>query len=205
MPRDDQRSTRNDQRCFPGSPAAIPSPLAQISLSGAPDYRRKADLIVVFGARAYANGRPSDALADRVRTGAALYRAGFAPRLVFSGGPGEGALDEPAVMARYAESLGVPESAILRDPLGINTESTVRNTAALGDRQRVLAVSHFYHLPRIKMTFQRYGMNVYTVPSETTVRQGMPFNLVREDVAFWAYYLRRFSNNSAFSPPQRAE
>ena len=173
--------------------AAILFPLAQISLFGATDYRRPADVIVVFGARAYADGRPSDALADRVRTACDLYVAGLAPRLLFSGGPGDGPIDEPETMARYARSLGVPESAITRDPNGINTESTVRNTVAMVGKPRILAVSHFYHLPRIKMTFQRYGVNVFTVPSENTLVRGMPFNLMREDIAFWAYYLRRFS------------
>jgi vancomycin permeability regulator SanA len=177
--------------------AGILFPLAQISLFGATDYRRPADVIVVFGARAYADGTPSGALADRVRTACDLYDAGLAPRLLFSGGPGEGAIDEPETMARYAKSLGVPESAILLDPQGINTESTVRNTVGLPGKPRILAVSHFYHLPRIKMTFQRYGVNVFTVPSENTVHRSMPINLVREDIAFWAYYLRRFSP----SPP----
>jgi uncharacterized SAM-binding protein YcdF (DUF218 family) len=171
---------------------AIAFPLAQISLFGATDYRRQADVIVVFGARAYANGDPSDALADRVRTAAALYRKGLAPRLFFSGGPGDGTFDEPASMTRYAQSLGVPATAIVCDSQGVNTESTVRNAVATSRGERILAVSHFYHLPRIKMTFQRYGVNVYTVPSETSMLRGMPFNLVREDVAFWAYYLRRF-------------
>ena len=94
-------------------------------------------------------------------------------------------------MTRYAQTLGVPESAIIRDADGINTEATIRNTIALVGRPRILAVSHFYHLPRIKMTFQRYGVDVYTVPSETSMLRGMPFNLAREDAAFWAYYLRR--------------
>ena len=171
--------------------AAILFPLAQISLFGMTDYRRPADLIVVFGARAYADGSPSLALADRVRTGCELYRAGLAPKLFLSGGPGEGAVDEPESMRRLARKLGVPDSAIVRDPLGVNTESTVRNALALRPR-RVLAVSHFYHLPRIKMTCQRYGFSaVYTVPSRNSVPMQMPINLVREDVAFWAYYLRR--------------
>jgi vancomycin permeability regulator SanA len=176
--------------------AGLLFPLAQISLFGATDYRRQADVILVFGAHAYADGTPSDALADRVRTACDLYDAGLAPRLLFSGGPGDGAIDEPETMARYAKSLGVPESAILRDPEGINTEASVRNTVALAGNERILAVSHFYHLPRIKMTFQRYGVNVFTVPSETSVLRRMPINLVREDLAFWAYYLRRFAPNS---------
>jgi vancomycin permeability regulator SanA len=171
--------------------AAVLFPIAQIALFGMTDYRRRADVIVVFGARAYADGTPSRALADRVRTGVDLYRAGLAPALFFSGGPGEGAIDEPESMRRLARKLGVPDAAILRDPRGINTEATVRNTLAVRPR-RVLAVSHFYHLPRIKMTYQRYGFSeAYTVPSRNSVPLQMPFNLVREDLAFWAYYLRR--------------
>ncbi|HET7434848.1 MAG TPA: YdcF family protein [Thermoanaerobaculia bacterium] len=169
--------------------AGILFPLAQITLFGLTDYRRAADAIVVFGARAYANGTPSPALADRVRTGCALYRDGLAPRVIFSGGPGEGAFDEPETMRRFANTLGVPNAAIVLDPHGVNTESTVRNTAQRG--VRILAVSHFYHLPRIKMTYARYGVDVWTVPATTSSWRGMIFNLVREDAAFWAYYLRR--------------
>ena len=171
--------------------AAILFPLAQISLFGLTDYRRPADVIVVFGARAYASGTPSDTLADRVRAVCELYRAGLAKQLVFSGGPGEGEFDEPETMRRYARTLGVPNTAIVLDSKGINTESTVRNTFQFAPR--ILAVSDFYHLPRIKMTYQRYGVEVFTVPALTSVPWQMPFNLVREDAAFWAYYLRRFT------------
>lgn len=111
--------------------AGIIFPLAQISLFGLTDYRRQADLVVVFGARAYADGTASNSLADRVRTGCALYSAGLAPRLLFSGGPGDGSVDEPEAMRRLARTFGVPDQAILLDPNGINTESTVRNTMSL--------------------------------------------------------------------------
>jgi uncharacterized SAM-binding protein YcdF (DUF218 family) len=162
--------------------AALLFPLAQISLFGFTDYRRPADVIVVFGA----TGAP---LYDRMRTACDLYAHGFAPKLLFSGGPGE-----PGMMRRYAMKRGVPASAIVEDDAGINTESTVRNTVRLS-RGRILAVSHFYHLPRIKMTFQRYGSDVFTVPSETTMYGLMPYQLAREDAAFWTYYLRRFRTN----------
>ena len=52
---------------------ALGLPLAQAASFGRTDYRRPADAIVVFGARTYADGTPSDALADRVRTACALY------------------------------------------------------------------------------------------------------------------------------------
>ncbi len=175
--------------------SAVLFPIAQIGFFGATDYRRQADLIVVFGARANADGTPSDALADRVATACDLYRAGLARRLLFSGGPGAGAFTEPRVMRSFAEQHGVPASAIIEDAAGLNTEATVRNTrTVLGNAPAcILVVSHFYHLPRIKMTYQRYGMNVCTVPSRDSVPFSMPYNTAREDVAFWAYYLRRFT------------
>lgn len=169
--------------------AAVLFPIAQIGFFGATDYRRPADLIVVLGAHANADGTPSDALADRVLTACDLYRAGLGRRLLVSGG-----LTEPRVMRVFAEKHGVPASAIIEDGAGINTEATVRNTRAIaGPQACVLVVSHFYHLPRIKMTYQRYGMNVFTVPSRDSVPFSMPRNIAREDLAFWAYYLRRFT------------
>lgn len=175
--------------------AAVLFPIAQIGFFGATDYRRQADLIVVFGALAMADGTPSNALADRVATACDLYRAGLARQILFSGGPGAGPFTEPRVMRMFAEKHGIPASAIIEDPKGLNTEATVRNTRALigNTRPCILVVSHFYHLPRIKMTYQRYGMNVCTVPSRDSVPFSMPYNIAREDLAFWAYYLRRFT------------
>lgn len=48
-------------------------PLAQMFCFGLTDYRRPADVIVVLGAKAYADGAPSHALEERVRTGWDVY------------------------------------------------------------------------------------------------------------------------------------
>ena len=169
-------------------------PLLQMICFGKTDYRRHADAIVVFGARAYADGTPSQALADRTRTACKLYQQGYARTLIFSGGPGDGAVHEVESMRRFAVAMGVPERAILLDYNGFNTEHTVDNTAAMfRDRHiaTVMAVSHFYHLPRVKMTYRRAGWEVYTVPAE----EAWPLSsirtlMTREIVALWAYYLR---------------
>lgn len=169
-------------------------PLAQIICFGKTDYSRPADAIVVFGARAYSNGQLSDALADRMRTACELYKAGLAPRLVFSGGPGEGGVQEAEAMWRFAMSLGVPKDAIILDTRGYNTRATVKNTCALFKAigvKRVLAVSHFFHLPRIKMSYHSEGYEVYTVPAkERYILTEMPYLIVREVAALWCYYLR---------------
>jgi uncharacterized SAM-binding protein YcdF (DUF218 family) len=169
-------------------------PLGQMFCFGKTDYRRQADTIVVFGARVYANGRPSDALADRVRTGCGLYLDGLADRMIFSGGPGDGDIHETESMRTMAVRLGVPKEAILLDTEGLNTQATVNNTSEIFDRlgvKRVLAVSHFYHLPRIKMSYQRRRWEVYTVPAkETYLLTQMPKYILREVPAIWLYYFR---------------
>ncbi|MHC4620464.1 MAG: YdcF family protein [Planctomycetota bacterium] len=169
-------------------------PLAQMFCFGKTDYRRRADAIVVFGARVYADGRCSDALADRVRTGCRLYLDGLAKRLILSGGPGDGEIHETEAMRRMALKLGVPDEAIILDKEGVNTQATVGNTCMMFERlgvKRVLAASHFYHLPRIKMTYQRRHWEVYTVPArESYILTEMPKYVLREVAALWVYYLR---------------
>jgi uncharacterized SAM-binding protein YcdF (DUF218 family) len=168
-------------------------PLAQMYCFGKTDYRRPADLIVVFGCKVFSDGEPSMALSDRVKTGVELYHAGLAPRLLFSGGPGTGEIDETAAMRNLAMELGVPDEAIIRDPEGLNTQATVHNlVAANGDaaRPRVLAVSNFYHLPRIKLCFRRAGWEVWTVPAKESRRLYYQERfLLREVAALWWYYL----------------
>lgn len=170
-------------------------PLAQMLFFGNTDYRRPADAVVVFGARAYKDGRLSDALEDRVRTACELYRSGLARRLVLSGGPGDGAIHETEAMRRYAVKHGVRPEDIFTDESGLNTQATVRNTVPLFRQWhagRVLAVSHFYHLPRIKLSYQRAGFEVCTVPArQKYFLSQMPYSMAREVAAFWTYYVKQ--------------
>ena len=169
-------------------------PLALMLFFGNTDYRRPADAVVVLGAKVFPDGHMSDALADRIRTACGLYQAGLVKRLILSGGPGPGATTEAEAMRRYAQSHGVPAQDIYIDNQGLNTEATVCDTMPLfreWQAHRVLVVSHFYHLPRVKLAYERAGMEVYTVPA----RQGrflikMPYLMAREVAAFWSYYLK---------------
>ncbi|MHB9022655.1 MAG: YdcF family protein [Armatimonadota bacterium] len=170
-------------------------PLALHLCLGLTDYRRQVDAIVVFGAKAYSDNHPSSALADRVQAACRLYVQGYAPLLVFSGGPNDGGGHEVDSMRLLAITLGVPDSAILLDRRGLSTEATVANTTVLFKERgisRVLAVSHFFHLPRIKMAYRRAGWEVATVPAlpQCMSRHTMLYQLGRETAAFWAYYLR---------------
>jgi uncharacterized SAM-binding protein YcdF (DUF218 family) len=129
-----------------------------------------------------------------VRTACQLYREGLARKLILSGGPGDGAVHETESMRRMALQLGVKEDDIWLDEAGLNTQATVRNTEVIFSRwqaSRILVVSHFYHLPRVKLAYQRDGWDVYTVPAkESYLLRQMPYNMAREVAALWVYYLR---------------
>lgn len=165
-----------------------------MGLFGNTDYRRSVDAVVVFGARTYADGRPSDALADRVRTGAKLVTEGYADWLIVSGGPGDGAIHETEAMRDFAIRLGVPTEKIILDRDGWNTSRTIRNTASIAEKyefQRMIFVSHDYHLPRIRMEVDRAGINGVTVPAEESYTlSAKPWYIMREVAAFWVYWAR---------------
>jgi vancomycin permeability regulator SanA len=173
--------------------AAALFPILQVLALGWTDYRRPASAAVVFGARAYAAGRPSEALADRVRTACELHRLGLVRTLVFSGGPGDGPVHETESMRRMAMELGVPSESIRLDPEGLSTRETARNTACLfPPGERVLAVSEFYHLPRIRIAFAQEGLEVLTVPARpgNWLRRLPLRSMAREIAAYWVYFFR---------------
>jgi vancomycin permeability regulator SanA len=169
-------------------------PLAQVLFFGTTDYRRTADMAVVFGAQVHGTGVPSTSLRDRMDTGIGLYKGHLVNKLLVSGGVGDSGYNEALVMRDMAVKAGVPEEDVIVDSSGANTEATVRNSIpffGLEPRSRVLAVSQFYHLPRIKLAYQRAGWNVLTVPAGTsTPIKETPYLVAREIPAYWVYYLR---------------
>jgi vancomycin permeability regulator SanA len=169
-------------------------PLAQVFFFGTTDYRRPADVAVVFGAQVHGGGNPSTSLRDRVVTAAQLYEDETVTRVFVSGGVGESGYNEALVMRELLEELGVPRGKVVVDSAGVNTDATVTNTVPFfggEDWQRIIAVSQFYHLPRIKLAYQRAGWDVLTVPAAaTTPIKETPRLVAREIPAFWLYYLR---------------
>jgi uncharacterized SAM-binding protein YcdF (DUF218 family) len=105
-----------------------------------------------------------------------------------------GDVHETTAMRDFAIAAGVPADAIRLDRHGLNTAATVRHTAVLFDELNVtsaIAISHFYHLPRIKLAYQRAGRGVLTVPAdERYTLTALPYYMAREIAAWWWYYWR---------------
>lgn len=177
-----------------GGVCAVLFSIAQMICFGLTDYRRPADVVVVFGAKVYRDGSLSAIVEERVQTGCELYHRGLARHLVLSGGPGTGAVHETEGMRQRALALGVPDAALTLDRDGLDTDSTARNLVRLSRQSgwtRIMAVSQFFHLPRIKLAFHRRGTEVYTVPARRLFWfRALPYFMLREVAAWWLYYLR---------------
>lgn len=167
-------------------------PLGQILCFGTTDYRDKVDAAVVLGAQVLPNGTPSYSLQERLDTAIGLYNQGLAPMLIMSGGIDVEGTNEAKAMKDYAVSRGVPESAILLDEYGNNTEASAKNTGRMFGEQgfeRVAVVSSFYHMARIKMTYLVNGYDVLTVPAPIdTTNNSLAFSTLREVPGWWYYW-----------------
>jgi uncharacterized SAM-binding protein YcdF (DUF218 family) len=93
----------------------------------------------------------------RFREGVRLYRAGWAPRLIFSGAARHEGESNAAMMRRMAVGEGVAPAAILTEPAGEDTLGNAVFSRALmethGLRSAILVTSP-YHLHRASLTFE---------------------------------------------------
>jgi len=143
-----------------------------------PQPLRPADAIVVLGNRPPVDrqGRIAPELARRVRRGVELHRRGLAPLLVVTGGESDG-LVEADVMARYAQSLGVPAAAIVRERRARDTaENAGYSVRALCDgttcEPDVIVMTSPHHLRRAVALFRCAGAHVQYAASELPPDRG---------------------------------
>ena len=100
-----------------------------------------------------------DAHGARAATAAALYRAGYAPAVIFSGASEDkDSVSSAELMARDAEQLGVPRSAIVLEEQARTTEDNARLVRELMVQRRfrsALLVTSGYHQRRAAVAFSR--------------------------------------------------
>jgi vancomycin permeability regulator SanA len=148
----------------------------------------RADIGVILGNKVNEDGTLSERLTQRLACGLALYRAGRVERLLVSGGLGKEGFYEGDKMREYLRAQGVPDSAIIVDNQGNNTQQTVRNTLQLRPQLRfrsLLVVSQFYHISRTKMLFRQAGFTAVSGASPWYFEGRDAYSLLRE---FPAYY-----------------
>lgn len=170
---------------------------------GQHENRRTVDAIVVLGAAQY-NGRPSAVLAARLDHAIELYKDGYAPYLVVTGGklPGD-RLTEAATGRNYALARQVPAEAILAETTGSTTLESIRNVRALFDQHGLhtaLFVSDRTHMLRVLRLAADQGIEAWGSPTATSPADNdgtMHFNALMHELGALGEYT--FLQNESLS------
>jgi uncharacterized SAM-binding protein YcdF (DUF218 family) len=149
--------------------------LAQVWTTGRSDQSRPVDAIVVLGAAQY-DGRPSPQLAARLDHVVTLWPEGLAPLVITTGGnqPGD-RFTEAEASAWYLAERGVPSEAILQEPAGTDTYSSMEGVRGLLEARgldEILIVTDPYHALRSRLIAQELGLTAAVSPTPSSVVTG---------------------------------
>lgn len=156
---------------------------------------RPADVIVVLGHPANADGSPSPAMQEQVALAATLYCAGLAPALLFTGGAVHNEHVEAQVMAGLAVQEGVPAAAIATETQSRDTVENARYCRqimqARGWRSAIVVTTP-YHARRASRIFRLAGIlnqTAFPQPSYQTASWPARLQALRYDLLGQAWLL----------------
>lgn len=147
----------------------------------ADDIAAENRIAIVFGARVWEGGVPSNTLHDRVLAAVESYQAGKVKKLLMSGDRTGPEYDEPAAMKKLAMDLGVPEENIVLDPKGLRTYDTCRRAKEIFKIERAVLFTQDYHQPRAQYLCDNLGIDSIGVDTKR-----------RDYVGEWYYWFREF-------------
>ncbi len=119
--------------------------------------------VLVIGGQLPANGKLSEELTDRVTTGCRLIKEESGDRLLLVGG------SEIQAMQSFALESNVPEEKIEVNSASGDIGSAIRIAASATDGEsdeKVIIVSHWFELARIRIAAKRAGLQVTAVAAE---------------------------------------
>lgn len=158
--------------------AATPIPRALAHAWVTKAAPRSADAIIVLGAGVrWPAQLPCGAL-YRLQHGVRLYREGYAPRLILTGGAGPrhpGMDAEAVIMRNTALGLGVRPQDILLEQDATRTYENARNVARLMQQHTwtsAIIVTDALHMRRAHLVFQRVGIRAYPSAGRTMELEG---------------------------------
>ena len=114
---------------------------------------------IVFGARVWENGEPSEVLYDRVVTAVELYRAGRVKKILMSGDNPTESYDEPTAMKATAVKLGVPENDVRLDFAGRRSYDTCYRAKEIFAIQKAVVVTQEFHQARTLYLCNNLGVD----------------------------------------------
>ncbi len=140
-----------------------------INAYGKVDHAQPADVIIVLGAGLQADNTPGPALIRRAGHAADLWKAGYAPTIICSGGnPGHNKRTEADACAEVLRGHGIPSEAIVLEDQSRSTEENAFDSKVIMDThgwQTAIIVSDQFHLFRANRLFRNAGIPAVTSPA----------------------------------------
>ncbi len=143
----------------------------------------KGDCILILGAGLLPDGSPNLMLRDRLEAGIALYKEGFAPKLLLSGDNGQERYDEVNAMKKYVLEQGVPLEDIFMDHAGFSTYDSMYRADAIFDVKKAIVVTQKYHLYRSLYLAEGFGISPLGVYADQKSYFGQQKRDLREFLA----------------------
>jgi uncharacterized SAM-binding protein YcdF (DUF218 family) len=138
---------------------------------GAHDRAARSDCIIVLGA-AVQGSAASPVFEERIRHGISLYNAGYAPKLIFTGGFGDGQThSESGVGRAIAIRQGVPARDVLVEETSRTTQQNLFEARAVMRRHGLdsaIVVSDPLHMRRAMMMADDLGLAAVSSPTRTS-------------------------------------
>jgi uncharacterized SAM-binding protein YcdF (DUF218 family) len=153
----------------------------------------KSDVGIVLGAALW-NDVPSPALRERLHKAEVLYREGYFPKIIVSGGMGHSSstVTEAEGMKRYLVEQGIPEDDILLENEAHSTYENLlfsRDVMKENELNSAVIITHTYHGARALnvASFLDYHEPVAATMDSTVM--WMPYHKGRETLAYGKWLL----------------
>lgn len=152
----------------------------------------KLSIGVVFGNTVNKDGTISNRLKARLDTAIRLHGKGVIQKIFVSGGLGKEGFYEGDKMAEYLILHKIPKSDIVIDNGGNTTKDTIYNSLEYSSKNnisKIVAVSQYFHLARIKFFYHKYGDMEFSTAAPLYFEFRDLYSIPREIVAIYGIFL----------------
>lgn len=123
--------------------------------------RDRFDVIIILGFPALQDGKPSPIMRERVIKAVKLFNKGYANNIICSGGGVYNKYIEADIMANFAESLGIPNSCLIKEDKSRNTYQNIQNSIKIMEDKNwssAMVVTSPWHLRRSNYFLAKFNI-----------------------------------------------
>ena len=157
--------------------------------------KKTVDAGTVLGAAVWGGNRPSPVLRERINKGYELYSYGIIKYIILTGGGSPGEMTEAEVSKKELLKKGVNSKDIFIENKSNSTLEQIlylnNNLYKKNNWKEIVIISDNFHLLRTKQICRFFGINAYTVASDTPLSAESTFNFCFKEsfavILFWLF------------------